>query len=253
MWFLIPIIGAIAYYAQKPKQQISQPTYAPTYTPVPVTAQKQPAAQILTGYTTLDNLLAGFKSSFSDIVESAQNVSFSNLSYNMNQAPTIKSNPIQSGALLDLIGQHESGGNYNIVWGGNSYNLTGSTIDQVLNLQQSFISKGAKSSAVGKYQFIRKTLLGLKSELRIDGSTLFNQSLQDRLALHLLKKRGLDKYLQGKISESTFMRNISMEWASFPKDTGGQSYYAGDGLNKAGVSPSTVIAALRQVKQTGVA
>lgn len=40
-----------------------------------------------------------------------------------------------------------------------------------------------------------------------------------------------------------------MEWASFPKDMSGASYYAGDGLNRAGVSPQTVLAQLRTIRE----
>jgi hypothetical protein len=46
-----------------------------------------------------------------------------------------------------------------------------------------------------------------------------------------------------------FMRNLSMEWASFPKDMSGVSYYAGDRLNAARVSPQTVLGQLRTIRE----
>ena len=66
--------------------------------------------------------------------------------------------------------------------------------------------------------------------------------MQDRLATALLERRGYSKFLNGAISEARFMRNLSQEWASLPKDMGGASYYAGDGLNRALTSPQEAAA-----------
>src|SRR6185312_4179042 len=109
------------------------------------------------------------------------------------------------------------------------------------------------SSAAGRYQFMRATLLGLRSELNLRGSQL----LQDRLGYHLLLRRGYDDFMAGKISRTEFGKRLAQEWASFPVLTvckgahrqlnRGQSYYAGDGLNKALVKPEKVEAVLDEV------
>lgn len=122
------------------------------------------------------------------------------------------------------------------------------TIDEVLDWQQSSNPSGPDTSAVGAFQFIHKTLLGLKEELGLDGSEMFNKDLQEKLARHLLKRRGVDKFLAGKISHKQFGNNLAKEWASLPvlEETRrggtpilpGQSYYTGDGVNKTMVKGS---------------
>ena len=151
--------------------------------------------------------------------------------------------------LLEVIAAKESNGNYNIVYGGRNVNLTGMTINQVLAWQDNFVDNGSPSSAAGKYQIIRKTLRGLKESMGLSGNELFDEEMQDRMAIKLLEGRGYNDYLAGKIDDATFMRRISQEWASMPKDAGGRSYYAGDGLNKAHETPENLIAAMRLTRQ----
>ena len=142
--------------------------------------------------------------------------------------------------ILSLIRQHESRHNYNIIYGGQTRPLTSWNVARVLEFQQSLRTQGAASSAVGAYQFIYVTLNRLVSKMGISRSATFSQSLQDKLALELLKERGLEAYVSGRMSRAQFMLNIAKEWASFPRDGSGLSYYHGDGLNKALVSPRVV-------------
>lgn len=166
-----------------------------------------------------------------------------------------------SGSLLNLIAAKESGGNYDVVYGGKdsiTFNgqqrqITDMTVREVLQWQRDQRAAGADSTAAGRYQIIYKTLNALSADMKIDGVSVldmkFDETVQDRMALELLKQRGFNKYLQGNLSEEAFMRNLSQEWASFPKDFSGLSYYHGDGLNKAGVSPHTVLAAMRGARE----
>lgn len=151
--------------------------------------------------------------------------------------------------LLTLIGQKESGGDYNAIFkNAKQVYLIGMTVKEVRNFQDIMVNQlKLKSSAVGKYQFIRKTFDGLVSRLNIPKTALFNPDLQDAMAYELLRQRGFEKFVTGRMSVATFARNLSMEWASFPKDASGVSYYAGDGLNKALISYSEVTTALNQV------
>jgi muramidase (phage lysozyme) len=136
------------------------------------------------------------------------------------------------GRLLEYIGKKESNGNYNILVGGKTEpNLTNMTIAEVLEYQRGMRQRGHESTAVGKYQIIRGTLESLIKEGYASPSDKFNASIQDRLAVGLLKRRGLDQYQAGKISKDRFADNLSKEWASLPYNTG-QSYYAGVGSNK---------------------
>lgn len=149
--------------------------------------------------------------------------------------------------LLELIRKHESGGNYDISWGGkepiiNGKHLTECTINEVLDWQESC---GKASTAVGAYQFINKTLAGLTNRLGLTGNEVFNEALQDRLATELANRRGLDQFLKGEMSEQKLITNLSKEWAAIPKDASGLSYYHGDGLNKANVSYASIAGAVR--------
>lgn len=150
-----------------------------------------------------------------------------------------------SSPLLDLIGALESNGNYNAVYGqaGATEDLSQYTLDQIHDLQYRH-GKLTGSSAFGKYQFLRKTLLGLREQLGLSGAEKFTPELQDELATALLIGRGLYRWESGVLSDSTFMDNLSKEWASLPYRNG-RSYYDRDSMgNHALTSRSEVRAAL---------
>lgn len=163
--------------------------------------------------------------------------------------------------LLDFIAKPESGGDYNIVWGGIAKKdrppkpLTTMTISEVLAWQDS-IDARYQSEAAGRYQIMEDTLRGpdqrraLWNEAGLTLSTVFSEGTQDKLATQLLKRRGLMEYLDGKIDAVQFANNLAKEWASLPVVSGpkkGRSHYAGDGLNKAHVSVDAFLAAVKSV------
>jgi hypothetical protein len=98
-----------------------------------------------------------------------------------------------AGRLLNLIKQHEAGGNYNAVYGreDSKANLSKYTLDGILAAQE---RSTAASTAIGAYQFLEGTLRGLKKELRLTGNEPFTKELQDRLAFALLRRRGYGAY-----------------------------------------------------------
>lgn len=165
--------------------------------------------------------------------------------------------------LLDLIAKHESGGDYDIVWGGIAHKhrpnapLTRMTVGQVLDWQDS-IDHLYRSEAAGKYQILEDTLRGLYREAGVKLNDKFDEATQDKLAVQLLRRRGLDIYLSGSLSKEAFANRLAMEWASLPvvydrqghrrPVKRGQSYYAGDGLNKALTSPESVLQALEAIR-----
>lgn len=150
--------------------------------------------------------------------------------------------------LLDYISQFESRGDYNIVWGGIKPKdrpprpLTQMTVGEVLAWQDS-IDRHYMSEAAGRYQIMEDTLRGLYRPAGVPLSAKYDRKTQDRLALGLLRRRGLDDYLDGSMSPNNFALALAKEWASLPvpfdvRRKGktvrrGQSYYAGDGLNEA--------------------
>lgn len=143
------------------------------------------------------------------------------------------------GSALDMIGHFESNGNYNAYYGnaGNEeVDFSQMTIDEVLAWQDQYVADGSPSSAVGKYQFIRGTLRELKESGNYTGDEMFSNDLQDQMATELMNRRGYQEFMNGEISAEQFADNMAKEWASLPMATGpnaGQSYYSGDGLNKA--------------------
>lgn len=155
---------------------------------------------------------------------------------------------------------------YNVIFGHNQAKLakplTTMTLGEVIDQQKSW-TRRFKSSAAGAPQFMRATLQGLVKELNLSPARKLDADMQDRLAFHLLKRRGYEAFMAGKVSRTEFGKRLAQEWASFPvlKATKGgkrdvkrgQSYYAGDGLNKALVKPAEVEAVLDKVKGVKVA
>ena len=98
--------------------------------------------------------------------------------------------------VLDLIGKYESRGDYNIVYGGipkasRPAQLIGMTIADVIAWQGRVVREGAKSSAAGKYQIIRKTLQSSVAATGMSTARKFDAQAQDDLAMHLLRGRGM--------------------------------------------------------------
>ena len=170
--------------------------------------------------------------------------------------------------LLALIRRHESGDDYNSIshFVPRKYyprdHVSTLTIGQILQVQEAWRSRGVKSTAIGSYQFIYKTLRGLYTSAGLTAQSKFGPKAQDKLAMALLERRGLSDWQSGQIDDDAFMLGLAKEWASFPVPYDvngkrrGQSYYAGDDMNKALVSVEDVQGALdasrTQSPQTGL-
>jgi muramidase (phage lysozyme) len=150
--------------------------------------------------------------------------------------------PLNYDPLLETIAKGESQGNYNAYFGNVANQnpvFTEMKVAEVLQWQKKYVESGSRSSAVGKYQFIRPTLNRLVEQLDISKNVRFDEKLQDKLAVSLLERRGLNEYAEGKINRKQFAHNLSKEWAALPKTIGdnpSESYYEGDGLNHVQVS-----------------
>lgn len=153
--------------------------------------------------------------------------------------------------LLDFIGNKESEG-YDDIVGLVSRSryptkpLTQMTIGEVLNWQEA-IDDFQLSEAVGRYQILEDTLRGynndrgvgpgnpLYTRAGLSAGDLFSPENQDKMAMVLMNGRGLQRFIDGKITREQFANNLASEWASLPLVTGpntGRSRYAGDGLNR---------------------
>ena len=171
-------------------------------------------------------------------------------------AATLRDDP-KAARILDFVAGPESGGNYNAYFGNarSTKDLSAMTLDQVMAWSG---SRGTASSATGRYQFMKATLRGLKTELGLSGSEAFTPALQDRMAVQLLNRRGYSEWQAGRITDAQFGNRLALEWASLPNITAqngrpaGVSAYAGDGLNRSSASPASVLGALTGVFRRGM-
>lgn len=152
--------------------------------------------------------------------------------------------------LVNLIYQKESRWNANAVFGGYTWprpDLTSMTIREVRRFQDQMVRSWAWSSAVWAPQIIRGTMDGAIRAWILDPNEKFDAEAQNRFTLWKLNQRGLQQYASWRITDMEFMKRLSMEWASFPKDMWGASYYAWDGLNRALISPQQVLNQIHQI------
>lgn len=152
-------------------------------------------------------------------------------------------------AFLDFVAWPESRGRYGAIYGDmecSDPDLTGMTVSDVLAWQD-----GRRFSAAGRYQIIRKTLLSLVETCALSGRERYDAPLQDRLATELLRRRGLDAYLAGRMGPAPFAQSVAREWAALPgvlPPHFARSVYAGDGINRALVGVGEYLAAVRALR-----
>ncbi|RWO97219.1 MAG: hypothetical protein EOQ98_19500 [Mesorhizobium sp.] len=120
-------------------------------------------------------------------------------------------------AFLDLIGKAEGtdkGRGYNETLGygaftGGDRNLVSMTLNEIGDLQRQMLANPANnfnSSALGRYQITGRTLNGLRDQLGLSGNELFDEKMQDRLAMQLASRRGAD--VGGLRNEWEGLRNV---------------------------------------------
>lgn len=159
-------------------------------------------------------------------------------------------------SLFDYISRYESsGGGYNQL---SSFtrvqpgrDLTSMSVNDVLAWQQSNIRAGAASTAAGRFQIINPTLRSLVEEMGLTGIETFNEDLQNEMAEVLMRRRGLDAWRSGGLSDTDFANNLAREWAGLPVVSGpnrGRSHYSGDGLNGTSANPDEFLAILAQTR-----
>ena len=171
----------------------------------------------------------------------------------------------QERSLLDIIATAESGvyGYTAYYPGSNDPTITEKTLAQILAFQRERVNNGVPSSAIGRYQFIRRTLESAIDMAGLDRQrTRFTPIVQDHLILEVMKNsRRLNQWVAGTLSSADFQLNLAKEFASIPVpyDTQGanrfvrkgECYYAGDGLNAAGHKAEAFTQALIDIQSGG--
>lgn len=117
--------------------------------------------------------------------------------------------------------------------------------------------------AAGRYQMIPSTLKAGVNYLKLDTNALFGSEVQDKLFneyLIAVKRPAILNYLKGNGTVEKAAYDWAKEFASAGVIAGekisggriakgGESYYAGDGLNKAHLTPEQMIKALENSKR----
>lgn len=89
--------------------------------------------------------------------------------------------------------------------------------------------------AIGRYQFIPKTLQRLVDKAGLPGNTRFNPAVQDQLADILLDEAGFHEMIAGDLSVGAYQNHLARIWAGLPLENG-KSYYQGYAGNKATIT-----------------
>ena len=157
--------------------------------------------------------------------------------------------------ILELIAKAESvNGSYDSIYPSSvKPGLSEMTIAEA-DAWQARTASSRGSAAAGRYQFM--DILNQAQAAGLTGSDKFSPSNQDKMAIALIeKKRGVTMDMV-KDNPVEAAKRLSMEWAGLPvlsRTRGrsrtveaGQSYYSGDGLNKATISTGELEGALKQ-------
>lgn len=119
------------------------------------------------------------------------------------------------------------------------------TLGEIKQFQNGMIANGAPSSAVGRYQFIRKTLKEVQRQMGLSDDTVFDAKTQDDMIVYRLNKmRNMDKWKAGKMSDDKFQLGLSQEFASIANPYTGTSYYG----QPTGTSSAEIQKAMSAVK-----
>ena len=183
------------------------------------------------------------------------------IDYKVNTASGGASLGAHGGTMTGSIKHAESGGNYNVFNTPGTYkkgqlNASNTTLDQIIGAQNN-----KQVHAFGAYQIIGSTMKAAKSQLGLKGNEKMTPELQDKIYReYLVKKKRPMIYNYITAKDGTNLNSailaMAMEWASVgvPHDMKGhkrwvkkgESYYAGDGINKASISPEEAGAGLEQ-------
>lgn len=158
--------------------------------------------------------------------------------------------PHGAAILLDFVATPESRNSYTKIYGDHEktlkFPITSLSIETLMGEQVDW-ARWWGSDAAGRYQAMRGTLADIVPHMGLPWATLFSPDVQDRIGYALLKRRGYAAWMAHQMTTVNFAKSLAEEWASLPvlgptkgahrMLATGDSYYHGDGLNAALVSP----------------
>lgn len=156
------------------------------------------------------------------------------------------------GKVLDFIAGPESGGHYDILFGGKKDPaILKMTIAEVLAYQRKYKAEtGRETGAIGRYQYMPGTLVDYCKRMGVDiNKQTFDPKFQDELCIYTMRFQcKLDGWLSGKVDDGEFLNLLAQVWAGLPK-TNGLSAYHGVGSNKAGIKVDVALNTLQNIRQ----
>lgn len=166
-----------------------------------------------------------------------------------------------AGLLLEVIGTVEAPRGYGVIFLNRQDRLPTPLprmrLAEVIAAQAGWAATNG-SSAAGRYQVIDRTLITISAELGLDPQSRYDAPLQDRIGHGLLTRRGFERFIARDLSLAAFALELAQEWAAFPvlaQVEGahrvlepGETFYAGDGRNRALMSPILFAAILERCR-----
>jgi murein DD-endopeptidase MepM/ murein hydrolase activator NlpD len=157
--------------------------------------------------------------------------------------PGVNQGGIES--ISKLIAKAETGGRYTAYAGDGGKGNQEITTMTLTQLRKKY---GDYNTAVGAYQFMPGTAIGLAKQLGMDpNKTVFTPEIQDKLNQYHLKTMGYEKFKSGKLSQQEFGTRIAQQYRALPDPRTGRTYadqYAKD--NAAQVSLNEFNTALNE-------
>jgi hypothetical protein len=121
---------------------------------------------------------------------------------------------------------------------------------QVNATKGTFDNTNLGTGAVGRYQFIGRTLENLKNRLGYKDTDVFSPEVQDRLFDALMEEQGLQELSAGLITPEKFQEKLSSQFASIPKPGTETGTYKGQNTGVTSDRVSAVLSSMQADTQT---
>lgn len=124
--------------------------------------------------------------------------------------------------LANFIAGAETGGRFDAYAGDSGKgdpNITKMTLSELSR------KYGNYNTAVGAYQFMPGTAIGLSKEMGLDpNTTVFDAEMQKRIHMFHLNKMGYSDFVSGKITKEEFGKRIAQQYRALPVPGTGATY-----------------------------